>query len=1163
MAEGGEQPAGSSKREADYLERRHQAASSPSIMDMSEDELNEAIAAINRRLETSWQGRSEDCSSPVAVRNSASCDIVRPTVFDGKVGTGKKVDFVGDTAGEGSGHAGQWGANAASLLASPAVRYAVPANGYTHRPIFESGPCKDAAMHHEGKKRRTLTTIKLEPYNGTSPLETHLAKLNNCADYYNWTLHDRLCHLKASLEGHAGQVLWELEPGATEEDIVKLLSNRYGNVYQMERFRAELCNRRRKRGESIQSVYQDIRRLLALGFPGQSGELCEIIGRDAFLEALADPALRIRVLDQQPVSLDEALAIVCRMEAYSGTGNSIDDSGDDSARRRVRAVGATAESDDRREAQITRLVQQVERSLAEQQREIRQLRADVSCWKNSATASYVAKPDANYCPPSMQSPMSSAAGLIQQSVYYDPNSLVGQPTNMMAAALPSPAGCYTAAESYPRAAPRSSQEQGPQVTQTAGRRQNRRLDRDTCAKCGGKGHWQRSCPHRDHQPTNTQAIVGGVSSFSSCSEKYLEFDVNGTKGQTLIDSGCDRSVIPLRMVRYATLRPTSIELFAANGSKIPVLGSLEFNFTVQGKPLHADLLVSDAVDEFMLSYQWLAQNHCRWLFDEGILEIDGMPVELKHRPARNCVRRVYVREVVSIPPDMQVNVPVRMPINSFRTPSCDWLVEPKEIKPGLLIARTLLPNSDQFAAVRLINISGKMHELNSGLLLGFAQPGSCIGPVIDICGMQPANRSVQLSDSRIGQGRIASGQSAKGSAQQSDSRIGGSRLAGGLQPVEGSAQLSGGRIGCRRPNDELLPVGKVDSAKFGNSSCDSLHQADLGENYSHVKPIIDSLPAELTDCERQRAVEVIMRNADVFSKHEFDIGCTDLVKYRIDTGDHRPIAEPLRPHARVHLDVIDETVDKMLAAGIVEESSGPWSFNCVVVARPGNNTPRITIDYRRLNEITLRDQFPIARVADCLDALSGSVYFSVIDMSSSFYQIEIDECDRDKTSFRTRKGQFRFKRMPLGGVNSSSVFSRLMSLVLKGLSPLICVCFIDDCAVVAPSFDEAVHNIEVVLERFRAANLKLKPSKCKLFQLSIKFLGHRVSRDGIQVDNDKVACIQAWKFPKSISELRGFISLCSYYRSFCPGFSTVAEPLTEMLRKGVPLQWSERRQNAF
>ena len=173
------------------------------------------------------------------------------------------------------------------------------------------------------------------------------------------------------------------------------------------------------------------------------------------------------------------------------------------------------------------------------------------------------------------------------------------------------------------------------------------------------------------------------------------------------------------------------------------------------------------------------------------------------------------------------------------------------------------------------------------------------------------------------------------------------------------------------------------------------------------------MPAELTDDERQRAIDVIIRNADVFSKHEFDLGCTDLLEYRIDTGDHRPIAEPLRPHARAHLDLIDETVDKMIRADIVEESSGPWSFNVVVVAKSrdsGSSTPRVTIDYRRLNEISRRDQFPIARVSDCLDALSGSAYFSVVDMSSSFYQIKIDERDRDKSSFRTRRGQYRFKK---------------------------------------------------------------------------------------------------------------------------------------------------------
>jgi len=131
------------------------------------------------------------------------------------------------------------------------------------------------------KRSLTLPTIKLESYDGS-------------------TVRDRLCHLKASLEGQAGQVLWQLSPEATEQDIVTLLRNRFGHVNQMERFRAELHARRHKKGETIPSVYNDIRRLLALSFPGQSGELCEIIGRDAFLTALGDPQLRVRVLDQSP-----------------------------------------------------------------------------------------------------------------------------------------------------------------------------------------------------------------------------------------------------------------------------------------------------------------------------------------------------------------------------------------------------------------------------------------------------------------------------------------------------------------------------------------------------------------------------------------------------------------------------------------------------------------------------------------------------------------------------------------------------------------------------------------------------------------------------------------------------------------------------------------------
>ena len=127
--------------------------------------------------------------------------------------------------------------------------------------------------------------------------------------------------------------------------------------------------------------------------------------------------------------------------------------------------------------------------------------------------------------------------------------------------------------------------------------------------------------------------------------------------------------------------------------------------------------------------------------------------------------------------------------------------------------------------------------------------------------------------------------------------------------------------------------------------------------------------------ERRRVAELILRNADIFSRHEYDLGLTSLAFHRIDTGDHPPIAEPLRRHPKVYLDVIDQSVDRLVEAGICEPCSSPWTANIVLVKKKGSPVPRITVDYRKLNEITVKDKFPLPRISDCLGALSGSVYF--------------------------------------------------------------------------------------------------------------------------------------------------------------------------------------------
>ena len=138
-----------------------------------------------------------------------------------------------------------------------------------------------------------------------------------------------------------------------------------------------------------------------------------------------------------------------------------------------------------------------------------------------------------------------------------------------------------------------------------------------------------------------------------------------------------------------------------------------------------------------------------------------------------------------------------------------------------------------------------------------------------------------------------------------------------------------------------------------------------------------------------------------------------------------------------------------------------------------------------------------------------------------------------------------------------------MSFMLHGLTYLCCLVFTDDTVVMSRSFDEHLTHVDLVLQRFRQANLKLKPGKCKLFQHKIKFLGHVVSKDRVQVNPDKVASILSWPSPENLTELRGFIGICSYYRSFCENFSSVIEPLTEMLRKEVPIVPNEQRVAAF
>jgi hypothetical protein len=189
---------------------------------------------------------------------------------------------------------------------------------------------------------------------------------------------------------------------------------------------------------------------------------------------------------------------------------------------------------------------------------------------------------------------------------------------------------------------------------------------------------------------------------------------------------------------------------------------------------------------------------------------------------------------------------------------------------------------------------------------------------------------------------------------------------------------------------------------------------------------------------------------------------------------------------------VDKLVQEMLAQGVIQPSSSPWASPVVLVQKK-DGSMRFCIDYRRLNRITKLDEFPLPRIDDTLDILTGARHFTTLDMGSGYWQVAMDPTAKEKTAFTTYSGLYEFCRMPFGLVNAPATFQRLMELVLSGLACNSCLVYLDDVLVVGATLQEHNKNLEEVLERIRQAGLRLKPKKCKFAQESVVYLGHVVT----------------------------------------------------------------------
>ena len=213
---------------------------------------------------------------------------------------------------------------------------------------------------------------------------------------------------------------------------------------------------------------------------------------------------------------------------------------------------------------------------------------------------------------------------------------------------------------------------------------------------------------------------------------------------------------------------------------------------------------------------------------------------------------------------------------------------------------------------------------------------------------------------------------------------------------------------------------------------------------------------------------------------------------------------------------------EMLQHGVIRESSSPWSSPIVMIKKKDGSW-RFCVDFRKVNSMTQRDAYPLPRIDETLEALAGSQFFTTLDLASGYWQVEMEEADRAKTAFSTREGHFEFNVMPFGLTNAPATFQRLMECVLAGLTYEQCLIYLDDIVVFSVTFDQHLERLRAVFQHLDNAGLKLKPNKCHFAKGEIRYLGHVVSRQGIQADPEKTSAMTSFPVPSDIKELRQFL----------------------------------------
>lgn len=590
---------------------------------------------------------------------------------------------------------------------------------------------------------------------------------------------------------------------------------------------------------------------------------------------------------------------------------------------------------------------------------------------------------------------------------------------------------------------------------------------------------------------------------------FMKGKIWGQEIDILVDTGATVTVLSERVFNSLPAdiqekkQPAYASLKTASGNGINITGRLKTSLQFGTRAFPWTCVIAKIDDDAILGMDFIRKYKCAIQMDgDGFLQFEDQKIEFQMKTdldTRCC--RIQMAESVTIPGWSEVVFPGK-------------LVEPKNLAGEAVLtplnqfhhrypvrmASTVIDLENGVPLLRMANLSDETLTLHKNTNVGLCRPLEKI-----------VYESITDGDAR--------------------------------DYMEKTRQLS------IQPSAVGQTTGQTDEVK-------------LAEMPEHLQNLWERSSKQLDDPQKQELKHLLIMNADVFSKNDQDLGRTDIVQHSIDTGDTRPIKQAPRRLPQVHQEEADRQVKDMLNRGVIKPSQSPWASPIVLVKKKDGST-RFCVDYRKLNAVTVRDAYPLPRIDDSIDCLSGSKWFSTLDLSSGYWQVGMKEEDKPKTAFVTRSGLFHFEVMSFGLTNAPSTFERLMELVLAGLQWKLCLLYLDDIIIFAPDFSEHIQRLQRVFDCLREANLRLKPKKCELFKKQVLYLGHVVSEDGVSTDPEKVTRVQNWATPTSAKDLRSFLGLVAYYRRFIEGCSRIARPLHKLTEKEADFEWTSECEEAF